>query len=81
MQAVILAAGEGRRLRPLTLEIPKPLVKVNGKSLLERNMDHLDGLVDEIVLVIGYKGDMIKEKFGDHYGRMKLIRFLILLVC
>lgn len=72
MQAVILAAGEGKRLRPLTLEKPKPLVEVNGKSLLEYNMDNLEGLVEEIILIIGYKGEQIKEKFGDNYKNMKL---------
>ncbi len=73
MQAVILAAGEGKRLRPLTLEVPKPLVKVNGKSLLEYNFDNLIGLVNEIILIIGYKGVKIKEKFGDDYKGIKLI--------
>ncbi len=72
MQTVILAAGQGKRLRPLTLEKPKPLVEVNGRSLLEYNMDQLVGLVDEIVIVIGYKGEKIKEKFSNSYKGIKL---------
>lgn len=72
MQAVILAAGEGTRLRPLTLDKPKPLVEINGRSILEYIMDNLIGFVDEIILVIGYKGEKIKEKFGDSFKGVKL---------
>lgn len=67
MQAVILAAGEGRRMRPLTLERPKPLVLVAGRPLLEHIIDALPQEVDEIVLVVGYKADMITTHFGDLY--------------
>lgn len=72
MQAVILAAGEGTRLRPLTLDKPKPLVEINGKSILEHTMEHLVGLVDDIILIIGYKGEKVKEKFGDNFKGVKL---------
>ncbi len=72
MQAIILAAGEGKRLRPLTLDKPKPLIEINGKSLLEHNMDKLIGLVNEIILVIGYKGEKVKEKFGNNYRGIKI---------
>ncbi len=67
MQAVILAAGEGTRLRPLTLERPKALVMVAGRPLLEHIIDALPAEVDEIILVVGYKADMIKKHFGDSY--------------
>lgn len=67
MKAVILVAGEGTRMRPLTLEKPKPLIEVAGKPILEHIMDALPGEVDEIILVIGYKGNMIKERYGDSY--------------
>ena len=67
MQAVILAAGEGKRMRPLTLERPKPLVVVAGRPILEHIIDALPSEVDEIILVIGYKGDMIRAHFGDSY--------------
>lgn len=67
MQAVILAAGEGTRMRPLTLTQPKPLVTVTGKPLLEYVMDALPQEIDEIIMVIGYKGDMLKERYGDAY--------------
>jgi NDP-sugar pyrophosphorylase family protein len=68
MQAVILAAGEGKRMRPLTLERPKPLIEVAGKPIIEYVMDALPPEIDEIIIVTGYKGDMIQERFGDSYG-------------
>lgn len=68
MQAVIMAAGEGKRMRPLTLETPKPLIEVLGKPILERVLDALPDAVDEVILVVGYKADMIKERMGDSYG-------------
>lgn len=67
MQAVILAAGEGKRMQPLTFERPKPLVIVAGRPILEYIIDALPSEVDEIILVVGYKGDMIREHFGNAY--------------
>lgn len=67
MQAVILAAGEGTRMRPLTLERPKPLILIASRPILEHIIGALPEEVDEIILVIGYKGDMIKKHFGDSY--------------
>lgn len=67
MQAVILAAGEGKRMQPLTFERPKPLIEVAGKPILEHVMDALPPEVDEIIIVIGYKGEMIRERYGDAY--------------
>ena len=72
MKGVILAAGKGTRLRPLTDTRPKPLIPIANKTILEWNLDALNGLVDEVVIVIGYKGDMIKEKIGEKYGSMKI---------
>ncbi|MFA5997951.1 MAG: nucleotidyltransferase family protein [Candidatus Paceibacterota bacterium] len=67
MQAVILAGGEGKRMRPLTLERPKPLVLVAGRPILEHIIDALPKEVNEIILVVGYKAEMIKQHFGDSY--------------
>ena len=71
MRAVILAGGRGERLRPITDHIPKPLVRILGKPLLEYQIDSLrrSGIYD-IVLVVGYMAPLIKEHFGDgsHYG-------------
>lgn len=72
MQAVIMAAGEGKRLRPLTLEKPKPLIEVAGKPLIEHVLDALPSEVDDIIVVIGYKGDMIRAHLGDTYKGRKL---------
>ena len=72
MQAVILAAGEGTRLRPLTYETPKPLLKINGKCLMQYNIDQFPEEIDELVIVVGYKGDQIKKYFGDNYKGRKV---------
>jgi bifunctional UDP-N-acetylglucosamine pyrophosphorylase/glucosamine-1-phosphate N-acetyltransferase len=70
MQCVILAAGQGKRLRPLTDNCPKPLVKVGGKPLLSHIVEALPTAVDELIIVVGYRGDMIKEYCGtEFYGR------------
>lgn len=60
MKVIILAAGEGTRLRPYTLERPKCMVAVNGTSLLERQLAvlHTCGL-DDITLIGGYRADML----------------------
>src|SRR3989344_8927192 len=72
MQAVILAAGKSTRTYPLTLTRPKPLLKVVGKTLLEYNLDNLNGLVSEVILVVGYKKNMIKKYFGEKYKGIRI---------
>lgn len=72
MQAVFLAAGRGTRMGELTKHTPKSLLEVAGKSLLERKFDALPSEIDEIVLVIGYLGEMIRAKFGDRYKGRKI---------
>jgi NDP-sugar pyrophosphorylase family protein len=67
MQCVILAAGEGLRMRPLTLETPKPLLKVNGKPILERIIEVLPSEIDELVLVVGYRGAHIRSFCGSRF--------------
>lgn len=72
MQAVILAAGKGIRMYPLTIEKPKPLIEVANKPVLAHNLDQMLGLVEEAIIVVGYKKDMIIKKFGNNYGGIKL---------
>lgn len=67
MQCVILAAGLGKRMRPLTESRPKPLVDVCGKPLLKHIVEALPSSVDELIIVTGYKGEMIREYCGAEY--------------
>ncbi len=64
--AFILAGGQGTRLRPLTYELPKPMVPIKGKPILEYAINKLkEADVKEIVISTGYLGKRIKEHFGD----------------
>ncbi len=73
MKAVILAAGEGQRLRPITSTRPKPLIPLVNKPLLEHTILALKNAgIDEILLVVGYMEDQIKEYFGDGKERFDL---------
>lgn len=66
MKAVILAAGEGTRLKPITSSLPKPMIPIAGKPLLEHNLLGLkDAGIKEVLLIVGYKKEIIKEYFGD----------------
>ncbi|MCU4925462.1 sugar phosphate nucleotidyltransferase [Halobacteria archaeon AArc-dxtr1] len=68
MQAVVPAAGEGTRLRPLTDSQPKGLVEVAGRPILTHCFDRLRTAgVDEIIVVIGYEGAQIVDYYGDSY--------------
>src|SRR5699024_10520215 len=68
MRAILLAAGMGTRLRPLTLTTPKSLVKVNGTPMIERQVEFLkEKGIDEIIVVTGYlneKFEYLKDKYG-----------------
>jgi NDP-sugar pyrophosphorylase family protein len=66
MKAVVLAAGLGKRLAAITVDKPKVLVRVGDKTLIEHNLDKLRNLgFSQIALVIGYKGEMVRETVGD----------------
>lgn len=65
-QAVILCGGRGERLRPLTDEMPKPMVSVNGRPFLQYLLEQLaENGINRFVLLTGYLGEKIVEYFGD----------------
>ena len=64
---MILAAGEGKRLQPLTLKTPKPLLKVGPSSLIEDQINRLSKLgINEFVINISYLGEQIKQSLKNH---------------
>jgi UDP-N-acetylglucosamine diphosphorylase/glucosamine-1-phosphate N-acetyltransferase len=66
MKAIVLAAGEGLRLQPITSNRPKHLIKVAGKPLLEYCLDALKASgITEVIIVTHYMGDAIRQFFGD----------------
>lgn len=66
MKALILSAGEGTRMRPLTLTKPKTMLPVAGKPIIQYNIEALrDCGIKDILLVVGYKKEIVKEYFGD----------------
>ncbi|HKJ59839.1 MAG TPA: sugar phosphate nucleotidyltransferase, partial [Halobacteriales archaeon] len=68
MKAVVLAAGEGTRLRPLTEDKPKAMVEVAGVPLLTHCFDQLLALgADELIVVVGYLKERIISHYGDSY--------------
>ena len=69
MIGVILAAGMAKRLRPLTDTMPKCLLKVGERTLLERTVDAMRRAgISEFVVVTGYRGDMIRDFLTTHYS-------------
>src|SRR3990167_2487489 len=72
MQAIILAAGRGKRMNHLTDDLPKPLLRVGGKNLIEHKLDMLPAEIDEVVIVVGYFRGKIKDYFGNSYGGRKI---------
>ena len=78
MKAVILAAGLGSRLRPITNEVPKCMVPVNGIRIIDKQIDNLliNG-VEEIYVVDGYKAEILanhlKERFNIQSAELVLL--------
>jgi UDP-N-acetylglucosamine diphosphorylase / glucose-1-phosphate thymidylyltransferase / UDP-N-acetylgalactosamine diphosphorylase / glucosamine-1-phosphate N-acetyltransferase / galactosamine-1-phosphate N-acetyltransferase len=67
MQAIILAAGRGTRMSPLTDTLPKPMLTVLGKNLIEWKLEALPESVTQIILIVGYKKEIIENYFGDSW--------------
>ncbi|MEI6510851.1 MAG: nucleotidyltransferase family protein [Candidatus Uhrbacteria bacterium] len=75
MQAVILAAGKGLRLRPITESVPKALVDVCGTPLLFHILNSLPSTVTEIFVVVGYLSEQIRAAIGDAFDG-KTVRYV-----
>jgi len=72
MQAIIIAAGKGTRIYPISLTRPKPLFQLMGQTMIEYTLDQLQGLATEVILVLGYKGEMIQKRIGNRYKGMRI---------
>ncbi len=72
MQAIILAGGRGERMQPLTLTTPKPLVKLNGKALIEYTFEVLPESVTEVIVIVGYLGEQIKKYLRNTFAGRKI---------
>ena len=73
MQALVLAGGEGTRLRPLTLRVPKPAMPLAGRPFLSFMLDWLAAHgVDDAILSLGYRHEAVHEVLGDAHGEMRL---------
>jgi choline kinase len=72
MEAIILAAGVGSRLAPLTNEFPKSLVEVNSKPIIQYQLEsYLEAGINKINIVVGYKGEKIEGFIEQKYGKQK----------
>jgi UDP-N-acetylglucosamine diphosphorylase / glucose-1-phosphate thymidylyltransferase / UDP-N-acetylgalactosamine diphosphorylase / glucosamine-1-phosphate N-acetyltransferase / galactosamine-1-phosphate N-acetyltransferase len=68
MKAVVLAAGQGTRIRPLSSSVPKPMLPVADRPLAAHTVDAaVDAGADEVILVIGYEAETVREYFGEEY--------------
>ena len=74
MKALILAAGLGTRLRPLTDEYPKSLVKVNGKPILIKQIENLlENGIEDITIISGYKAEVLRKTVSKKYPNIHII--------
>src|SRR5208282_3791637 len=67
MKAVILAAGKGTRMGDLTANLPKPMLQVEGKPVLEHIVEGLrdEAKIQDVFIIIGWQGHVISDYFGD----------------
>ena len=73
MKALILAAGQGRRLRPLTADCPKCLLPIGGNSIIERQLHNLEQVgIGEIVLVCGFGIEKIRQTVANYPGSLHI---------
>jgi NDP-sugar pyrophosphorylase family protein len=76
VKAVVFAAGKGVRMQPLSLKTPKPLLPVNGKPIIDYIFEALTEIIDEVIVAIREKGELIKKHLGkEHFG--KKVRYVV----
>lgn len=74
MEAIILAGGQGTRLRPLISDLPKPMAPIAGKPFLDLLLQSLArGGFQRVVLALGFMADKIQNYFGDYFAGMEII--------
>ncbi len=74
MKAIILAGGFGTRLQSVVQDVPKPMANINSKPFLQYIFDKLNmSNVDEVVLSVGYKQEIIKNYFKDRYKNINIL--------
>jgi mannose-1-phosphate guanylyltransferase len=79
MKAILLAGGQGTRLRPLTLNTPKPVVPIFGRPFLHYQIDRILQVpeIDEVVLSLNYQPERIEDVFGDGSALGTRIRYVV----
>ena len=77
IDSVIMAGGRGKRLSPLTDNIPKPMIKLGDKSIIEHNIDMLSSFgINRVHISINYLGDQIKKAFGNGFSKNMNIEYI-----
>lgn len=72
MQGIILAAGRGTRMGALTENTPKPMLRIQGKPLLEWRLAMLPNAIDEVIITVGYLSEQIETYFGNEWQGRKI---------
>jgi bifunctional UDP-N-acetylglucosamine pyrophosphorylase/glucosamine-1-phosphate N-acetyltransferase len=72
MQCIILAAGEGTRMGELTKNCPKPMLPVRGRAKLAYTIEGLPSEINEVILIVGYLQEQIRDFFGKEYQGRKI---------
>lgn len=73
MQCVILAAGRGTRMGELTNTTPKPMLLLSGMPILAHKISMLPQSIEEVILVVGYKKEVIIDYFGEQWQGRKMV--------
>ncbi|MCI0512367.1 NTP transferase domain-containing protein [candidate division KSB1 bacterium] len=73
MQAVLLVAGKSTRTYPLTLTRPKPMLPIANRTIIEHNLEQLAGLVSEVILIVGYRQEMIRSFLGHQWRDISIV--------